>query len=393
MTQDLKKIVIVSPKFLPSMGGVENYTHQLATSLTKLGNRVMVITNEAAEDYIDSSLQYRVVRIPSYSFANGRFPISKLFWGWRRIARILLEFSTDYCLIQTRYYLLGRSAAFAAANLNIPSIVLDHSSSYISQGNGIFDNLLKVYERHLTADLKRAEVAFYGVSSASSEWLNEFGIRSEGELHNAIDVETFVGNASELFELESLGFIRSDDSVTNVVFAGRLIQEKGVLQYIEAARSLLCAGIAVRFYIAGSGPLENEISGYASRHEGIVFLGRLSRTQMARLLLESDIFCLPTLYPEGLPSVLLEAAACSCALISTETGGTKELIPNENQGIVLTDEKEFLSNDLAIAIKSLISNPKRLKLLQNRAHSLVSSKYSWIQTAQAFLFACDSHRS
>ena len=65
------------------------------------------------------------------------------------------------------------------------------------------------------------------------------------------------------------------------------------------------------------------------------------------LLKETDIFCLPTVFPEGLPTSVLEAIACKCFVITTDRGGSKEVIINRDYGIIMnSNESEEVYKNL-----------------------------------------------
>jgi glycosyltransferase involved in cell wall biosynthesis len=112
----------------------------------------------------------------------------------------------------------------------------------------------------------------------------------------------------------------------------------------------------------------------------------LNHADLAALLSTCDVFCLPTRYSEGLPTSLLEAAACSCALVSSHAGGVDEIIPTQDHGVIL---KHAEATDLVRALMMLTEDPDRLRMLQQTAREFVSEQFSWDHTVSELLAAFD----
>jgi glycosyltransferase involved in cell wall biosynthesis len=149
-----------------------------------------------------------------------------------------------------------------------------------------------------------------------------------------------------------------------ILLATRLLWSKGVDDYVTAARTLAASGIDADFLVAGT-PDDGSPDSIpdetidAWRAEGTVkFLGHIDN--MDRLLGATDIVVLPSRYAEGVPRILLEAAASSAALITTDQPGCREIVEHEVTGILI---KPGDAAALTSALKSLIQNPtKRIQL-------------------------------
>src|SRR5690606_38948362 len=103
-----------------------------------------------------------------------------------------------------------------------------------------------------------------------------------------------------------------------VLFAGRLLLDKGIAEFVEAARLLRGRGVAARFVAAGDGDPESSRNVPPARlaewrRSGIVeFRGHCS--DMVSAYRQSHLVCLPS-HHEGLPRVLLEAASTGRAVV------------------------------------------------------------------------------
>jgi glycosyltransferase involved in cell wall biosynthesis len=153
--------------------------------------------------------------------------------------------------------------------------------------------------------------------------------------------------------------IEEPSGVPVVSFAGRLIADKGINEFISAARILLSRDIKAKFYIAGDLDLHNpsglkDISLKKINEERIVELLGFQK-DIPLLFAKSHIICLPS-YREGLPKTLIEAAAASRAIVTTNVPGCRDaIIPNKTGLLVPAKD----SKKLADALEWLIKNPQQ----------------------------------
>jgi len=120
-----------------------------------------------------------------------------------------------------------------------------------------------------------------------------------------------------------------DDRLPVVMLAGRLLVDKGVREFVQAAKILKNAGVMARFVLVGTSDAENpsslsedELMQWAD--EGVVELWG-KRLDMYQVLVESQIVVLPS-YREGLPKILIEAAACGRVVVTTDVPGCRDAI-------------------------------------------------------------------
>ena len=124
-----------------------------------------------------------------------------------------------------------------------------------------------------------------------------------------------------------------------VILPSRLIWEKGIQEFVDAAAQLRGQGVRARFALVGnthpSNPRavpEGTLRGWAEN--GVVeWWGR--REDMPQVMAQSHIVCLPSKYGEGVPKVLLEAAAAARPVVATDTPGCREVIDDGVQGLLV----------------------------------------------------------
>jgi glycosyltransferase involved in cell wall biosynthesis len=126
---------------------------------------------------------------------------------------------------------------------------------------------------------------------------------------------------------------RKKESV--VLFPARMLLDKGLIEFVSAARRLKRDHPRWRFVLAGAADYENPTSVSVTQiaqweHEGIIeWLGHVD--DMKPLYWDAAIVCLPS-YREGMPKCLIEAAAAACAVVTTDVVGCREAIVRGKTG-------------------------------------------------------------
>ena len=154
------------------------------------------------------------------------------------------------------------------------------------------------------------------------------------------------------------------------MLASRLLVSKGVREFIGAAKILKKKGFKIKFQLDGkpdkANPLaisENDI--YEWVENGYIeYLGQ--RDDMHKIIPKSHILVLPSYYPEGLPKIVCEAAACGRAVITTNQPGCRDSIEEGITGLLINPRSSL---ELSEAISSLIKNKNKLicRNARNRA--------------------------
>lgn len=165
------------------------------------------------------------------------------------------------------------------------------------------------------------------------------------------------------------------DEVPTVAMASRLLRDKGVLEFVEAARVLRQRGVCARFWLIGApdpanpaSVTEQEVEAW--RREAVVeCLG--FRKDISDLYSRSHVVTLPS-YREGLPKSLVEAAACGRAVVTTDVPGCRDAIEPGVTGL-LVPPRDALA--LADALQSLIENAGLRRLLGRAGRELAEREF------------------
>ena len=359
-----KQIIIISSLFLPHLGGVEQYTQSIARALASDYDVTVFCLNTEKQPEQESDQAVSIKRLSCYSLFKGRLPVPKIS-ALRQVRIFFKTHSVDFAIIQTRLYPFNLWAAAFIHRNKIPHILIEHGTGHIDYGNWWMNRLWKLYEHGLTIGFRFFCKDYFGVSQASLDWLQHFGIKGKGVLHNGIDPEDFI--VPEKFRRDR--FSIPQDSVL-IVFAGRIIKEKGILTLLQAFDQITSDN--VHLLIAGTGDMD--IVQPWESNQKIHFLGQISHKELLSLIHESQIFCLPTMYPEGLPTVILEAGFLGIPVVTTDTGGIREVIFDRKTGVfVQPGDPDLLSRE----IQDLLRNVSERERLGANLKKLVNDEFIW----------------
>jgi glycosyltransferase involved in cell wall biosynthesis len=176
------------------------------------------------------------------------------------------------------------------------------------------------------------------------------------------------------------------DGTLTVILASRMLRDKGIVEFYDAARLLQERKVKAKFALVGDPDPVNPTSISkqtleAWQREGVLeWWGH--RDNMPEVFARSHIVCLPSFYGEGVPKVLIEAAACGQPIITTDTPGCREIVRNGENGI-LVPVKDYLA--LADAIQRLIENPELRKRMGLRGREIAVNEFSIEKVVQETL--------
>ena len=166
-----------------------------------------------------------------------------------------------------------------------------------------------------------------------------------------------------------------DSSPLKILFASRLLREKGIVELLAAARILRKNGVDAEFLLAGglypgnpSSLSENEMA--AIQEEGIVScLGHVD--DMLPLLAAADIVVLPS-YREGTPRILIEAAAMGIPIVATDIAGCRGLVQDGVNGFLVPVKD---ATALATALQRLTADQALRQVMGAAGRAIVLAEF------------------
>ncbi len=368
-----KNILIWTGYFIPHLGGVERYVDKLTAALEKIGYQCTIVTtahdnNLPSKETIGTRTIYR---LPTYNIFKQRYPIVNKRLSASIISDIDFN-SFSFCIVNTRFHLTSLLGARLAKKHGIKVALIEHGTAHFSVGNKLLDFFGLIYEHILTKIVKRYVDYYYGVSQNCNKWLRHFSISAEGVWYNAIDPK------DRLLATNKYNYFDKREIV--VTYAGRIIKEKGIINLLQAfdkVRSEM-PGQKIRLVVAGDGPLKNELEARYVDNSSVQFLGKINFDDILSLFKRTDIFVHPSLYPEGLPTVILEAGLMQTAIIATPKGGTEEVIVDKYHGTIVDGSVD----SLRLALMEMIQNEPMRKKSASNVKKRIEDIFSWQSVAQ-----------
>jgi glycosyltransferase involved in cell wall biosynthesis len=167
-----------------------------------------------------------------------------------------------------------------------------------------------------------------------------------------------------------------EGGVPVVMLASRMLWEKGVREFVAAAEELRSRGVSVRMVLVGRPDPNNpgcipekQLADWVDR-KNVEWWGH--RDGMHSVLGQAHVVCLPS-YREGLPKVLLEAAACGRAVVTTNVPGCRQVVSHEVNGLLVPPRD---AKALAAAIERLVRDPDLRRRLALKGRERVVEEFS-----------------
>jgi glycosyltransferase involved in cell wall biosynthesis len=167
------------------------------------------------------------------------------------------------------------------------------------------------------------------------------------------------------------------DGVTTVVLASRMLWDKGIQEFVKAARLLRSEHVNARFVLVGDSDNGNPAAVPTAQLEAwykssvIEWWGK--RNNMPEIFAASHIVCLPSAYGEGIPKVLIEAASCGRPIVTTDSPGCREIVRNNENGLLVPIRDHVA---LARALQKLIANSGLRAQMGARGREIVLEEFT-----------------
>lgn len=197
---------------------------------------------------------------------------------------------------------------------------------------------------------------------------------------NCVDTHVFHPDFNERVNQRKL--IIQEDSTFLVGMVARFSEQKGHTYLVKAAKILKEQQESLKIMLIGRGELELEIKKQVNEEDvADYFLFYGQSTNINNLIQSLDCFILPSLW-EGMPLALLEAMACGLPVVGTDVSGTREVIEDGYNGLMVPSKNERAIADALVKIKN---DPLLRQKLGKNARTFVLKKYSLEANMQAYL--------
>jgi len=214
-----------------------------------------------------------------------------------------------------------------------------------------------------------------------SKWARRMGFDGHLEIvPNAVNTKHFMQEYSDSEISETKKDISKEDGDIYVVTTSRLVKKNGIADVISALPLL---DKNIKFLIFGTGPDEDMLKNLAKEkgvENRVIFWGQIDHDVMPKYLKACDIFTRPSL-SEGFGNSFVEAMAAELPVIATQEGGIADFLydakrnPDKPTTGWAVDKES--PEQIADAVKDIISNPKKVKEVLATAKNMAVEKYDW----------------
>ncbi|MES9892375.1 MAG: glycosyltransferase family 4 protein [Candidatus Thiodiazotropha sp.] len=345
----------------------------LALAARKQGYDVCVATppGDGVEQIKAEGLSYRQVSL-SRSGAN---PLAELrtIWNLYRLYRELQPLIVHHVTIKPVLY-----GTLAARVAKVSAVVNAISGlGFVFLARGWFSAMAR----------SAVLISYRWLFSRKRLWVivqnrDDYDYLLEKECLSQDKIELIRGSG---VDVDNFAMSTESDDLPLVVLPGRMLWDKGVGEFVEAAQQLHRMGIKARFALVGGIDPNNPESVPAARLAEWAREGHVewwgNRQDMPEIYSDAHIACLPS-YREGLPKVLLEAAATGRAIVATDVPGCREIVIEGENGLLVPARE---SRPLADALRRLIADPALRQSMGQKGRAMAEAEFSIHQVIERHL--------
>ena len=372
------KIAMLTPYFYPHTGGTEKYVRDLSLELSKKGHDVTIISNNVPkkakapkEEMMDG---VKVIRLPAFDFPY--LPISFAF------GKKLIE---DMDIVHTH----GPAFSFTRSiprNFKKPHILTFHCDTIMfDKFKGIpipgflrsaFEFIMDIYLRMIVprADMIISTTEAY---ASTSPVLKDFP-------HKIVPIGIHAEKIDGM--IKKLNLTPDKKKSNQIIFLGRLAQNKGVDFLVKALPKVLAKFPNTELLICGEGEEKGHLLKLIKKfgiEKSIAFYGTLTFDKLVELYYTSTVFVMPSISRlEAFGIVQLEAMACSTPVVCSNIPGPNAVMEVGKSGFLAEPRNP---DSLAEALIKILENPEKAKEMGRYGRTLVETKYNWDVIADQIL--------
>ena len=347
--------------YLPVVNGVARSVQSFRDALTAMGHNVFVFAQE--DNYEDTEpfiFRYPSLRLPLPVDIPTALPVSPF------VDQLIPKLKLD--IIHTHHpVLLGQTAAAKARDYNLPLVFTFHTqyqeyTHYFPFPQEQVQEFIKSRVMNWLRDfMRKCQHIIIPSESMRSILVNDYGL---------VDRYTVIPTGVDItpFKEANAAAIRSqwnwnDDKI--IISAGRLAEEKNWVTLLNAFALAQKSQPNIRLVLLGDGPQAEalrQLVGELGITERVTFTGNVPFTEMPMYLKAADLFAFASITEtQGL--VTLEAMAAGLPVVAVDASGTRDILEDGKQGLLVQND----ANDLANGIVKVIENPSLMSKFKSAA--------------------------
>ena len=385
--------VLLVHKFFRMVGGAEVFFSETGRLLRESGHEVAYLSTQHPENERSDFDRYFV---KAHDYASARpleraRAVAAAMYSWeakRATVRLIDEFRPDVVHLFNIFTQLSTSVVDACNHARVPVVLSCMDYKHICPNYKLYHHS-RLCDECRRGHFHRAlwnRCCHDSLAFSAASMLEAYSERFRGPLARKVDLFLFAsefmaettarfwGDGTFKWRMVRNPFVPclSSQQVDGdyVLYFGRLVEEKGVDQLLNAAA--LLPGIKVR--IVGDGPDENALRAHAASAglSNVEFCGPLWGKAMEGMLAGARMVVVPSLWHENSPYAILQAFAAGKPVVGTDRGGIPEMIDHGTRGLVYAAESPAM---LADAVTRLWSDPALCRRMGHAAQEYVRGEY------------------
>lgn len=364
----MPRVLLLSGYWPPHVGGIERYSLALSNELASRGWEVDAVACADGPEVVRGSKGQRVLLYQGESLA-GRIPFPRLWSGHNyRLLRTVQRSNYDAVIAMSHYY-VATILLLAAQRRTAVRVWLNHAGGHVPVGEGrMLRAIVHAYEHVMARLMGRLTNIRAGVSEQSSEWFEHLGHPGATILRNAVSA------SAEHLEEARRGPIRE------VLFVGRLQPGKGAISAVEVIAAVReQRPDRLTLTIAGDGPERVELERLAQERPWLSVLGALPPERIHQLMATADLLLYPSTYPEGLPTVILEAGIHALPVVTFPVAGIRDISPSGQELFIVHEVADAVG-----AVLGILDEPDAARARGSLLRDRVMNEFTWSRTAERF---------
>ncbi len=361
----MKRVLIFSLAYLPHVGGAEVALKEITDRIFDIEFHMLTLNfgGEIKEEKIGNVYVHRIGSNSSY--------LSKILFVPRAVlaARGLHHAQHFDAFWAMMSYMLFPVVLLRFFGVRIPYLLT------LQEGDPwqkMFSRWFIIPFRPLLSIGFRQASAAQTISTYLAKWATRMGFKKEiTVIPNGVDLERFTEATHPLIMTAG---------VINLITASRLVHKNALDDVI---RALVLLPENVQFVVYGSGPDEKKLHSLAEElkvSSRVLFKGYSPHAELARAFTTSHIFIRPS-RSEGMGNSFIEAMAAGLPVIGTQEGGIADFLFDAKRN---PDKKSTgwavdvdSAEQIAEAVKDILTNPDKVLRVRGNALALVREKYDW----------------
>jgi phosphatidylinositol alpha-1,6-mannosyltransferase len=366
----MKKTLIITLEYPPTIGGIATYVHDLANALDPK-KTIVLAPPHPDQDVWDSQQKYMVIRKHMFS--------PKFVWPrWIRLLRIVNKISKQEGieLIMIHHVLPAGYASVRMKRKGIPFLLFSHGTDLVA------GTATRWKKRMVIRVSAAAEQIIFNSKSLKKRFLDvlpEFEKKST-VVYPCPEPDFFVPPPQE--DIDHLKNMYALEGKQTILSVSRIVEGKGFPHLVRMMPEILKRAPHLVWLIIGDGSKKELLMQLIQKYslQNVVrFIGEIPHADLKKYYYLADLFVLLT-HPdegreEGLGLVFLEAAATGLPVVAGRSGGVEEAVIDGETGLVMNLNNEI--REIPDAIVALLNNKEKSLDLGRQAQERIQRDFQW----------------